>query len=203
MAVGITVYYRAPAVARLSVSTKEGNFAFRLGDLHGTEPLYFLESRLKVHRVPAITQITTADYEDDYPSISAGPDGTLSVTWIAYREGTDEVSLRRRQNGIWGSPLRVTEQPGDLFGTDSAVDAEGRLWVVWSQRDGVHWHLKARWFDGHSRGPIQPITSGAGTRWPPSQTWALVPRRGWLEPLRLAPLSEKKKTSVLSARFSS
>ena len=163
MAVGITVYYRAPAAGRLSVSTKEGDFAFRLGDLPGTEPLYFLESRLKVYRVPAVTQITTADYEDDYPSISAGQDGTLSVTWIAYREGADEVWLRQRQGGVWESLRRVTEEPGDLYGTDSAVDAQGRLWVVWSQRDGARWHLKARWFDGPSRGPIEPITSGAGT----------------------------------------
>ena len=163
MAVGITVYYRAPATARLKVTTKQGDFAFRLGDLPLTEPLYFLESRLKVHRVPPVAQITTADHDDDYPSITAGKDGTLSVTWIAYRERADEVWLRQRKGGVWESPVRATEQPGDLYGTDSAIDAEGRVWVVWSRRDGVHWHLEARWFDGLSWGPIERLTWGAGT----------------------------------------
>ena len=47
MAVGITVYYRAPETVRLNVTTKQGDFSFRLEDLVSTEPLYFLESRLR------------------------------------------------------------------------------------------------------------------------------------------------------------
>ncbi len=162
MIVGVTVYYRAPDDARLEVKTEQGDFAFRVGDVPETTPLYFLVTRVKVSRVPPVEHLTTEEYEDDYPSIVENGEGHLYFAWIGYREERDRVLFRRAQNGIWGKPVEVTREPGDLFGTEMAIDEQGRAWIVWSQRAGTDWYLKGRWFDGSSWGDIVELTSTPG-----------------------------------------
>ena len=162
MTVGVTVYYRAPDSARLEATTEQGDFGFRVGDVPETTPLFFLVTRVKVYRVPPVRHLTTEEYEDDYPSLAAAGEDGLHAAWIGYRKEADRVFFRRAQNGAWTDPVEVTEEPGDLFGTATAMDDQGRTWIVWSQRSGSDWHLRARWFDGTSWGATTALTSGPG-----------------------------------------
>ena len=144
------------------MKTEQGDFAFRVGDVPETNPLYFLVTRAKVYRVPPVEHVTTEEYEDDYPSIAKNKEGDLDLAWIGYREELDRVFFRRGRNGIWGEPVEVTPEPGDLFGTAAAVDDQGRTWIVWSQRAGTDWGLKSRCFDGSSWSDIVELTAIPG-----------------------------------------
>lgn len=162
MTIGVTLYYRAPEEAEVTVKTKQGDFAFRIADVPASAPLHLLNSRVEVFRVPPVHRLTTEQFEDDYPAIAAGPDGAVTVAWVAYRNQADEIFVRTLRSGAWSDPERVTERAGDLFSVAAAYDGRGRLWVVWSERTGQNWHLKARSFAGGAWSGIETLTSGPG-----------------------------------------
>lgn len=162
MTIGVTVYYRGPKEAELKVTTEQGDFSFVIGDVPASAPLHLLASRVEVFRVPPVEHLTTAEYEDDYPSVTVDSGGVVSVAWIVYRDEADQVFLRQRKGSAWSEPVTVTEKPGDLYGTAVAADGRGRLWVVWSERNGENWHLKARSLRGNSWSSVETLTSGVG-----------------------------------------
>jgi hypothetical protein len=154
--VGVTIQFRAPANAELRVKVPPGEFAFRPMDLPEQDGLFPLQARVEVYRTPVVEQVTGESSEDDYPSLAASGD-TIWLAWQAYRNPGEEVFLRRYENGAWGEQIRVTDKPGDLFNTAVAM-SNGTPMVIWSERAGQDWHLKAR-LQG---GGIETITSGAG-----------------------------------------
>jgi hypothetical protein len=84
--------------------------------------------------------------------------GAPWVAWAAYHNLGDEVFVQR----AGGQPMKVTERPGDLFATATAIDTRGRVWVVWSEHQGADWHLLARRYDGQSWSRIDQLTTGHG-----------------------------------------
>ncbi len=76
----------------------------------------------------------------EFPSLAAGPDGSLYVSWTDGREGSDDVFLRRSADGglTWAQATRVNDNPaGD--GTSQymprvAVAPSGRVDVVFLDR---------------------------------------------------------------------
>lgn len=52
-------------------------------------------------------------YLPEFPSIAAGPDGSLYVAWADGRNGDEDVFLRRSADGgvTWTAPLRVNDNP--------------------------------------------------------------------------------------------
>ncbi len=156
--VGVTVYYQAPDDAVMRVKTTPGEFEFQLKDVPESAPLQLLASRVQVFRVPAPDQITGADYEDDYPSVTVDKAGTPWVAWVGYRNEGDEVFLKR----AGGDPMKVTERAGDLFSSAVGVDGRGRVWVIWSERQDADWRLMARSYDGKTWSRIEPLTAGRG-----------------------------------------
>ena len=164
MTIGVTIHYRASDDAELSVQTKQGDFSFRVGDVPATAPLHLLVSQVEVFRVPPVEQVSTEQYEDDYPSITVDRGGTVSIAWIGYRDQADRVFLRQRNGASWTDIVEVTEQSGDLYGTALAADGRGRLWIVWSERAGTDWQLKARSLDASnsSWSAIESLTSADG-----------------------------------------
>ncbi len=155
---GVTVYYEAPEDAAMRVKTAPGEFEFRLAEVPESAPLHLLASRVEVFRVPVVEQITGPDYEDDYPSIAVDKSGVPWVSWVGYRSENDEIFLKQ----AGGQAIKVSERPGDYFGTAMAVDGRGRIWVVWSARQGADWHLTARSYDGRSWGRTETLTTGRG-----------------------------------------
>jgi hypothetical protein len=163
MTTGVTLYYRAPDDAEVEVKTAQGDFSFRIGDVPFSGPFPLLATKVEVFRVPPVTHVSTDRYEDDYPSLLAGADGNLSVAWIGYRDEADRVFFRQRKGDEWSEIVEVSERAGDLYGAELAIDGDGRTWVVWSERDGQNWNLRARSFDGSSWSRTETIPAGAGT----------------------------------------
>lgn len=76
----------------------------------------------------------------EFPSLAAGPDGSLFVSWADGRNGEEDVFLRRSDDGgrTWTEPARVNDNPAD-DGTSQylpkvAVAPGGRVDVLFLDR---------------------------------------------------------------------
>ncbi len=161
--VGMLVTVEGTDATSFRMRTQQGTLNFTLGDI-GNETTPFLNGRVLARRMPAVELLTTEEYEDDEPSMARLPDGTLAVAWVAYRDRADHVMLRVRREGAWGEAQEVSPAGGDYWRTSMAADAEGRLWVFWSQRDGTAWLLRGRMLEGDAwSDPFTVSTSGSNT----------------------------------------
>ena len=161
-AVGVTVYYRAPNDATISVKTVNGDFFFKPSDLPASDSMHILATRVEVRRVPTVEVVTTDEYEDDYSAMVLSGDGTLSLSWIGYKNEEDQVFVRDRPGSSWGEITSVPGASGDLQGLAAAHDGDGALHLVWSKRSGGDWHLmSAKRASGTWSSP-QTLTSGSG-----------------------------------------
>ncbi len=141
--VGVFLTVRSDASPRISIQTAQGNFQFNATEI-GNEPANYLNGRVSVARVPAAEKLTTAQYEDDEPSIAALPDGAIAVAWVAYRDRADRILFRTQTRGIWSAPEEVSPKPADIFRTSLACDSSGNLWLFWSEREKDRWHIWSR-----------------------------------------------------------
>ena len=103
--------------------------------------MHILSTRVELRRVPIVESITTDEYEDDYPVMALSPGGSLAVSWIGYRNETDQVFVREREQDKWGPITPVDGATGDLQGLAAAHDGQGSLHLVWSRRTGEAWEL--------------------------------------------------------------
>lgn len=145
---GVYATLRGTGTARVSVTTAQGNFDFRLSEI-GLQPKPFLDGRALVQLVPSPSKLSIGDTQDDEPAIAALPDGGTAVAWIAYRDRADRVLLRSTSAaGEWTSAEEVSAHPADMFRCALAAGAQrgtqGDLWVFWTERAGEQWQLMAR-----------------------------------------------------------
>ena len=160
--VGVEGVIDGPFDARISVTTRQGNFTFEVKDLVYGRPLRFLNGAALVERQPVAEKLTTAEFEDDHPSLAVRRDGSVWVAWIGYRDRTDEVFVRSRRNGTWSLPIRISPRGGDYFRTALAEDAQGRLWVVWSEQADGNWDLQGRSLEGEKWSPVIRLSDNRG-----------------------------------------
>ena len=144
--------------AEARITTSQGDFNFRLGEVMYGKPVAKLEGRVVIDRVPASTQITKTKDEEDFPAAAAGKNGEVWLAYIQFHHnpehnalraplasppkdfakwksptGGDQVLVRKYAGGTWGPPIAVTGAGLDLFKTAIAVDGQGRPWVFWAQ----------------------------------------------------------------------
>ncbi len=160
--VGVTLYYRAPEDATVSVKTANGDFFFKPADLPPSDSMHILSTKVEVRRVPPVEAVTTDEYEDDYPAMAMSDDGTLSLAWIGYRNESDQVFARDRSDGAWGAIETVQGAAGDLQGLDTAYGRDGTLELVWARRHGGDWHIMHSRRSGGAWSAPQAVTSGPG-----------------------------------------
>jgi len=102
--------------------------------------------------VPAFSEIKSMAVghefrQDDYPSIAASPDGSLWVTWLSWVGDRDDLAIRHYKDGKWSNLQWMPNTSGDSWMPNAAVDAQNRVWVVWSQQAGANWDIYARRYD--------------------------------------------------------
>jgi hypothetical protein len=73
-----------------------------------------------------------------WPSIAAGPDGMLAITWDGYASGNYDVYLRRRINDKWQPEEVVAGSPAFEAHPTVAIDHEKKIWVAWDE-SGKNW----------------------------------------------------------------
>jgi hypothetical protein len=176
----------------VSITTAQGDFAFRIGELAYGSPLLRLGGKVELDRVPVATQITNTKDEEDFPAAAAGKDGTVWLAYIQFhhnpdhnalraaldsppkdlsrwkaKPGGDQVFLRKYAGGVWGSPIAVTGPGLDVFRTAVAVDGQGKVWVVWSQNTQFpaktpNFEIFARVFENGAAGKQVQISNDPG-----------------------------------------
>jgi hypothetical protein len=156
--------------ARLQVRTAQGNFDFSLDQAEFGEELTFLGGRARVERVPLAVPLGTVTENQDYPAAVEAGD-TVAVAYVAFTPagraqrwprqipvkplsydalaqptGGDQVMLVEysRTKRSWGAPQPVSAVRQDVCGVAVAIDAGGRLWVVWSAQGPRGFDIFAR-----------------------------------------------------------
>ncbi len=94
--------------------------------------------------------------EDDLPSVAAAPDGSVWMVWLAYADRRDEIAVRRWEGGKWGNMRYVPNTSGDVWLPQAGIDADGHLWVAWTQMLDGNWDIYARSYDARAQawGPL-------------------------------------------------
>ena len=98
--------------------------------------------------------------EDDLPTIASASDGSLWLAWQAYADRRDEIAVRQWKDGRWENMRFVPNTSGDVWLPQAGVDAEGRLWVAWTQMLDGNWDMYARMLDptAEAWGPMVRLT---------------------------------------------
>jgi hypothetical protein len=111
--------------------------------------------------------LSSGDSYDDFPSIAQTSDGTLYAAYAAYFDGHDQVRIHKRlPDGTWStrSYVPLVEARADIWMPQLAVDAQDRVWLVWSEQTGReasksgNWDLYARALKDDTWGPIVRLT---------------------------------------------
>lgn len=144
---GVIADVKGAPSTRVQVQTQQGSFEFALGDLRAGRPLRLLGGRVLAELTPAAQPLSTADFQDDFATISAGG-SEVWVAWVAYGDQASRVLARRFDGSAWGPLETVTEKPGDVFLVKLGRDGRGGLWAVWCQQVNGNWDLYGRRYDG-------------------------------------------------------
>jgi hypothetical protein len=193
---GVLVTSLAQTDSRWSIHTPRGDFSFTLSDLKWGDRTIFLDGAVEVDRVPATSQITTSDDDEDFPAIARNGD----EVWLAYvrfshssrvqesfqplRQPLDDFSALARPAGgdqvfatqwsraanTWAKPLAVSPTAENVSGVAIAVDGEKRVWVAWSALRKGNFDLLARAGRDGQWGPEIRLASGNGANLSPVAT---------------------------------
>ena len=160
---GVIVTAEGPREDEVRVETAQGNFAFSLRDLRLGGKLPFLNGRAEVEGMPAATLVAGETSECDDPSVVVTPSGVTWVFWVDHAKGADSVLAKRFAKGTWSQPIPISDSHHtDVFKTAAAVDASGRVWVVWSSQVAANWDLYGTRWDGKRWSRIERITDDPG-----------------------------------------
>jgi hypothetical protein len=88
-----------------------------------------------------------------WPSIAAGPDGTLAVAWDGYASGNYDVYLRRRINDQWLQEELIAGSPGFEAHPTIAIDNKKRIWLAWDE-SGYNWGKDFSFLGGTKGTPL-------------------------------------------------
>ena len=107
-------------------------------------------------------RISPADRTADWPSLAAGPDGSLWTAWVEWNgKDADSVVVRRRDPaGTWESPVVVEDGNWDHY-LPAVVAVPGGATAFWSGGNGGSFDLFAASIsDAGEVGPVERIAAG-------------------------------------------
>ena len=167
------VYLKGSSATEIAFATEQGDFAVRIGDVPQAGSVAFLDGRASVKRAPMAMLLGRGEEgppderltDNDFASMEVASDDTIWVAYSGFSGGTDRVYADRilpgQAAGAGGGPHAVSRAGGDVYRTAVAEDAEGKIWVVWSEQVDGNWDLRARAFDGEGWGSINRLASAS------------------------------------------
>ena len=145
----------------VQVTTKQGGFSFKVGDVPYGKLLNELNGAVEVERVATFAALAETATDDDYPSATVTDDGTVFVAFTSYTPGIDrnerakkyeqapddlkflakapggdQLFIRAVRGPGAGAALAVTESGRDIYKSALATDGGGRIWVFWAENMG-------------------------------------------------------------------
>ncbi len=157
--VGVQIYGLAGPAARVTVTTKQGEFSVDLAALKLGEIREELGGAVQVRALPRSVLLTDEWTEDDFPDIAADPNGGAWAVWVAFNGTRDDVRLCRFTEGQWKAFTYVPGASGDVWKPQVEVDAQGLVWVVWGMQVNGNWDIYARALEGDRWHDLVRITT--------------------------------------------
>ncbi|MGC3971269.1 MAG: hypothetical protein QM775_29185 [Pirellulales bacterium] len=136
----------------VKVSTKQGDFEFKFGELTYGNAFERLDGKVEIQRTAAAEPVGNLPSDDDYPAAALGPDGTVYVAWVSFTHG-DRSAYEKLEEPDGAAPSFANsgrgwkQVPQDFSFLKNPVGGD-RVWLRIS-RDG-------KWSD-----PIA-VTDGGG-----------------------------------------
>ena len=167
------IYLDGSPSTKLSIQTAQGSFDMQLADIPEVGALEFLDGRATVARAPVAMLIGRGDTgpveerltDNDFSSLAVASDDSIWIAYSGFSEDSDRVYADRILPGQTAArehrPHAVSPAGGDVYRTAVAEDAEGKIWVIWSEQVSGNWDLYARSFDGESWSKIERLTQAA------------------------------------------
>jgi hypothetical protein len=82
----------------VEVTTKQGNFSFKVGDVKDGEPLDLLEGRVAVQRTAVLgRKLSPERTDDDYPAMAVGKDGSGFLVYQSFTPNERSAGMRSRR----------------------------------------------------------------------------------------------------------
>ncbi len=176
----------APDETIVKVKTNHGNFEFALSEIRFEATRAYLAGAVFIQQVPATQALTSSGADEDFPSCSPAPDGTIWCAYLAYEHGSpvvmedvnqgkfdslvtqghgDQLRLMHFDGERWQEPIAATDSKLELWRPAVAVDGSGSVRVFWSQNTDGNWDLHTRRYDpGSARwDSIERITQEPGS----------------------------------------
>ncbi len=173
--------------SEFSFTTPQGTFSFRASEVQYGRGIYKLDGRVYVDRIPSSTRLTDTREEEDYPALTAGPNGDAWLAYVQFHHspdadkiranppsmprdfkiyaeptGGDQIWARRYSNGTWGESIAITSAGEDCYKAAVAVDGSGRAWVIWSQNHSGNYDIYARPVDSSGPGRLVQVSIEPG-----------------------------------------
>jgi hypothetical protein len=95
----------------------------------------------------------SASGDNWWPSVAAGPKGSLAVVWDGYASGNYDVYLRRHAEGVWGKEEVVAGTARFEAHPTVAIDNNDKIWVAWDE-SGVNWGKDVGFLIGQKGTPL-------------------------------------------------
>ncbi|MBI3682877.1 MAG: DUF3604 domain-containing protein [Acidobacteria bacterium] len=158
---GVLAWLRLPeSGGSVSVTTRQGSFELAGDALRPFASSRHLGGSVVVQALPWVEAVAEpGSRQDDAAELCVRKGGEAWVTWLGYENSADQVLAARFAGGKWSEPEIVSGERGACFGPQVAEDSSGRLWVVWSARDGEQWKLEARWRGPEGWSPPQALSN--------------------------------------------
>ncbi len=112
--------------------------------------------------------LSSGDSYDDFVSVAQQKDGTIYAAYAAYFDGHDQIRVHKQLSGDrWSTRthMPLVEAQADVWMPQLAVDANDKLWVIWSEQTGRtpagsgNWDLYARALNDKAWGPLVRLTT--------------------------------------------
>ena len=169
-AAGLILTVETAADAEIDISTVNGDFSFRLGEVARKRMLSFLDGGVSVERAAPPERITSGPAQNDFPDLISDGAGGFWTAWIAYRSAGNAVMARRGKPGSWSEPVLLSAPRSDVYQTRLGRDGDPHgkfpgdlgVWVVWSQQVEGNFDLYARRFDGNQWARVERLTDAPG-----------------------------------------
>ncbi len=156
---GVIVDVKGSGGTAVEFATKNGKFIVRPFELAPGVSKRFLDGAVVVDRVPSADMISSRDYQNDFATLAAGPDGDLWAGWVAYAGWRNQVLVRRFDGKSWLEPEVISGDHRDIFLVKAGRDGHGGTWFVWSSRIDENFDLYGRRFSGGAWSPIERLTA--------------------------------------------
>ncbi|HEX3872021.1 MAG TPA: hypothetical protein VHV77_16365 [Pirellulales bacterium] len=173
IAARLKIVLDAKPTATVKIEVEQGDISFALADIPMGEKKQFLKGEVTVERKELSVPLTGGETEDDFPATAKDADGNVWLAYVEYTPGADlvmdrvkdgnydllvpksngdRVRLMKFDGNNWSDPMDVTDEKLDIWRCAIAVDGNGVVNVVWSQKEDDDWNLYARQYYPSKKG---------------------------------------------------